>query len=534
MKLFKKEKSKKEPKKGGLVIGYEKVKGSEKLYYLDEDVHSLILGATRCGKTRCLIMQTVCHTALSGESMIISDPKGELYDYTAPFLRNLGYEVIPLDFKEPLKSKRYNYLQPVIDAVRRNDPQKAVSLIWDITASITGDTKGERFWHDGEASIIAGSIMSVVFDNMGKPEYQNLTNVYFFINEMCKTDSKGNMLLSKYVDSLDDNHPAKALFGIAEIAPERTRGSFLTMALTTLRLFIEPYIYSMSHESDFDLADTSKKKRAIFIILPDERNTYNSIASLFIHQQYVALVSLADSLGGRLPRRVNYILDEFGNFTKIPNFTNMLTVGGGRGMRFNLVVQSFAQLEEKYGREPTETIKDNCHCLVYLNSTNPNTNKEVSGRLGKYTTSSYGRSATSSNYDSSGSSMSLISRDLLTHTELELLKRPYVIVLYSGHSPALMHMPDISQWAFNDMLGLGDKEFNKKLRLRRNNQRNSREYVPYKKWGIADMIKKGGLVNKVYDMNLDEYPEGVVPEDDDEDEYGVGKQSRKEAIDNLG
>ena len=207
--------------------------------------------------------------------------------------------------------------------------------------------------------------MSVVFDNRDKPEFQNLTNVYHFILNMCRTEGN-NMLINNYVQDLPDNHPAKGLFGIAQIAPSRTRGSFFTAALTTLRLFTNENVYNMTSASDFVLEDTGNRKRAIFIILPDEKLTFYSLASLFIYQHYVALVEAADRRGGRLKVRVNFYVDEFGNLTKIPAFSNILTVSGGRGCRFNLFVQSISQIDNKYGREESQTICENCHCWIYL------------------------------------------------------------------------------------------------------------------------------------------------------------------------
>lgn len=50
----------------------------------------------------------------------------------------------------------------------------------------------EKIWKDGEMSIIAGTIMTVVAENMDKPQYQNLTNVYTFISEMCRSENGKN------------------------------------------------------------------------------------------------------------------------------------------------------------------------------------------------------------------------------------------------------------------------------------------------------------------------------------------------------
>lgn len=94
-------------KGGGVVLGMKKEDDTERIYYVGDDTHTLTIGATRSGKTRSVVLQSICTIALSGESMVISDPKAELYHYTAPFLRCLGYEVVTLDFKNPEKSHHY-------------------------------------------------------------------------------------------------------------------------------------------------------------------------------------------------------------------------------------------------------------------------------------------------------------------------------------------------------------------------------------------------------------------------------------------
>jgi type IV secretion system protein VirD4 len=473
-----------------LVVGYDYERKTEGIYYLSDDVHSLTIGATRSGKSRCIVLQSIAYTALAGESMVVNDPKGELAAYCTPYLKRLGYEVVLLDFKNPLKSSRYNFLQPVIDAINRGDNAKAVDLVWDITASLVGEAKGERIWTDGEASVIAGAIMSVVFDNRDNPKFQNFTNVYHFILNMCKTEGN-DMLINKYVKDIPDSHPAKGLFGIAQIAPSRTRGSFFTAALTTLRLFTNENIYSQTMASDFVLADTGCRKRVIFIILPDEKVTFYSLASLFVYQHYVALTEAADERGGRLKVRVNFFLDEFGNFTEIPAFSNLLTVGGGRGCRFNLFVQSLSQIEQKYGREQSQTITDNCHCWIYLKTANVETATQITKKLGQYTTSSYSRSASYSTSSSgnTSNSMNLIARPLLTEDEILRIERPFALVMYSGHYPAIMQLPDLSKWQFNQALGLGDPEHNRKLREVREKARAARAPAPIELWGIWEKYR---------------------------------------------
>lgn len=476
-------------KMGGLVLGKDRqgIK-SEKIYFIGEDVHGLIIGATRCGKGRTVILQTIGLLAMAKESIIVSDPKGENYDYTAPFLKKCGIDVFTLDFKDPLKSNHYNFLQSIIDAVDNGNMSQAIDYVWDITGALVGEAKGEKLWSNGEASIIASCIMIVVFENMDNPEYQNLTNVFYFIAEMCKAPKQGDeMMLAKYMKKLkveNPTHPALGLVAISDIAPSKTRGSFYTSALTTLRLFTNPLIYEMTRKSDFRPKDIGSRPTAVFMILPDGKTTYYSLAALFCTQVYSALSDFADKLGGRLPIRVNYELDEFGNFTKIPEFATQLSVGGGRGIRFNLLVQSLAQLEEKYGREIARIIRSNCETWIYLQAEDLETQKEVSERLGKYTTTSYSLSSSQQHYTSNSSqSVNLVGRELLTANEISRISRPYNLVT-SRNDPVIMTSPDLSKWSFNDFYGLGSKEHNNKLRMIRSDARTTHQENEIKLWGI--------------------------------------------------
>ena len=140
------------------------------------------------------------------------------------------------------------------------------------------------------------------------------------IRDRCKT--VGNKTpMQEYVKRLKPGHPARALLSISDVAPNRTKGSFYTSALTTLRLFTSKSIYSITHRSDRDISDLGRKKQALFFILPDEKTTYYPIASLMVSQLYELLVHQSDERGGRLKNRVNFIMEEFGNFTKINDLT---------------------------------------------------------------------------------------------------------------------------------------------------------------------------------------------------------------------
>ncbi len=476
----------------GLLLGY--TDELKKAYIIGSDTHSLIVGATRSGKTRHIVLPTTCLLALAGESMVFSDPKGELYHYTYPFLQSIGYDTPTLDFENPERSGRYNFLQTIIDYVEESNIPKAIDATWDIVSALVGEAKGEKIWSNGECSIIACSIMCVVYDNRNNQQFQNLTNVYHFIGKMC-TEVGGKLPLAKYLDQMSDTHPAKALVDISNVAPSRTRGSFFTSALATLRLFTNPYIYYMTCVTDFNFYKAGVEKQAIFIILPDEKSTYYSIASLFISLHYQGLVKVAKKHGGRLPNRVNYMLDEVGNFTKMPDFNKMITVGGGRGIRFNLFLQDFRQLDEVYGENISKIIRNNCENWVYLQTKNEETLNEISNKMGSYTIKSHSVSHSSSSGNSStNTSYNLTGRKLLDSAEISKILRPYSLVMPHG-DPCIMYAPDLSQTIFNELLGLGDIEYNKEVIIQRREQRPIHD--------ITDELELWGIWNK-YINNLKE------------------------------
>ena len=457
--------------RGGLVVGQSK--DGHRLYYTPEDTHSLIIGATRSGKTRNLVLPSIGLTAMAGESMVLVDMKGELHTYTRQFLESLGYEVIAIDFMNPQFSNRYNFLQPVIDALNQGQSAKAVTLARDVaTMMIPENHANERIWVDGARSVLSMSSLACAYDNQQNPQYQNLANVQQFLTYMCRPIGKYGLLpLNLYLQMLDEEHPAKLSMGISQIAPSKMRGSFYTSALTALDLFTDPMIHSMTASTDFDTELTGTRKRAIFIILPDHKKTYHSLAALFIYQQYQLLADYAIRHGGRLPRRVHFFCDEFGNFVKVPDFDTLMTVSGGRGMRWHLFLQNTEQLDEKYGDKVGKTIRSNAETWIYLQSDSPATQKEISDRLGSYTIKS--PSLSSSSGGQSSASYNLTGRPLMRPEEIhQYIHRPYQLVM-TRNAPAVMYAPDLSKTIWNRAYGTGDEEYNRQLTMLRDKERTA-------------------------------------------------------------
>ena len=451
----------------GIVVGKRDFGGKEYIVCLTDDVHTLTIGATGGGKSRREVLQTICMLALAGEGIVVSDPKGELYHYTHTFLESIGYTVHVIDFNQPYKSDRYNPLQRIIDDVNNDDLTSASEHAWDIVnILVEKNEKSEPIWSNGEMAVIVASILAVVYDNRNRPQFQNLTNVYEFISNMSKpAPGEKEIRYTKYLRTLSDSHPARQTMAIAQVAPDKMGASFYTQALTTLRLFANPNTYRITSASDFDMTCFgTEPKHALFFILPDERRTFYPIVTILVVQQYEQLVVAAKQSGNRLKYRVNYVLDEFGNFSKINEFETKLTVARGYGIRWNMFLQSFSQLTLVYGKEIADIAKGNCRYWLYLQTNDMETNKEISEMLGKYTTSTYSLGSSMQKYStpSSSANISLSERSLLTPDEIRSFERPYALLI-SPDPPAVMKSPDISEWLFNRMLGMGSKQHNTDL-----------------------------------------------------------------------
>lgn len=476
--------------KGGVVVQMIKKKGKEIILYCKKDIHSLILGATRAGKTRRMLLETICMQILSGISFVASDVKGELFYYTSGFAKEKGYKVIALDLINPEKSSHYNFLQPIIDAIDSGDISKGVDYTWDLVSVLVGKQKGEPLWYNGETATIAAAILIVCLD--APAEFRNLTNVYYFLANMCESDMFGRMPISSYLEKLPDTHPAKAVFAMATIASEKTRSSFYTSALGTLRLFTKPSIAEMTSKSDFSLKDIGLEKTAVYMLVRDDVQTLYPLVSVFMTQLYSLQVETASEHGLRLPVPTDYNLDELGNFPTIPVLGNIVSAGASRGVRANLIVQDYQQLESKY-KDNHKNIRTNCQLKIYLKSDDPDTLKSISDGLGKYTVEVSSASTSLSdgknqNTNFSNSS-SLTGRSLLEQSELKRIKAPYSLCMMTGEYAGINLLPDLSEYKFNELLGLGDEKHNTNLIMERMQQRESREIPEINLWGIWKKYK---------------------------------------------
>lgn len=479
---------------GGLVIEMKKdSKGRELIRYIQGEGHALILGSTGAGKTRRILLQTVWLQLISGLCAVISDVKGEIYAYTHKFAESLGHRTIAVDFRNPKKSAHYNYLQPILDALTAKDKAQAIDYTWDLVSVLVGEQKGEPLWYNGETATIAAAILAVSME--AEEQYRNLTNVYYFLAYMCQPHPVTlKTPLSLYLATLPDGHPAKSVFAMAQVAHDRTKSSFFTSAMGTLKLFTNPNVAEMTSKSDFRLSDIGKEKIALYMLIPDEKKTLYPLASILINQIYIAQVETASKNGLRLPINTDYDLDEVGNFPYIPILGGLASAGRSRGCRANLVIQDYQQLETKY-KDEFRTIKTCCDIKIVLKADDNQTLKDFSDSLGDYTvevpssSTSTSTSAKSNDVNLSNSS-SMTGRKLLFPSEIGQINKPYALSKNIGEFPAITELPDLSQYRINKIWGLGDEDHNTRVLMQRELEREERIVEDIPLWGIWNTYKE--------------------------------------------
>lgn len=346
------------------------------------EYHNLVIGSTGSGKTETIVKPMVNLLAKKGESMIITDPKGELYKYCASYLKEQGYNTIVLNFRDPQNGNAWNPLTLPYRYYQNGDVDKSTELLDDVALNILCDPKSkEPFWEKSAADYFSGLALGLFID--AKEEEVNLNSINFM-----STIGEERFATSTYIKeyfNLKGESSSPYIFASNTInAPTDTKGGITSTFRQKIRLFSSrEKLSEMLSYSDFDMRKIGTEKTAIFMIIHDEKTTYHSLLTIFIKQCYETMIDVAKENGGKLPYRTNFILDEFANMPPLKDVDSMVSAARSRDVRFTFIIQNFSQLNDVYGKEVAEVIKGNCGNLVYLISTEMAALEEISKMCGE-------------------------------------------------------------------------------------------------------------------------------------------------------
>lgn len=385
----------------------------------DSEAHTLVLGATGSGKTQGIVFPTVKFLAKKGESMVITDPKGEIYSKSGQMLRDRGYNIILLNFRDPQNGNCWNPYTLPYKYYKEGNVDKANELLNDLALNIMAEEQSsDPFWNNTAADYLTGLSLGM-FDD-AKESQININTISFM---MTVGDDRfgGSTYLKEYFNAKDPNSPA-CINALGTVnAPNETKGSIISVLRQKVKtLAVTKNLSEMLSRSDFDLDTIGERPTAVFLIIQDEKTTYHALATIFIKQCYEALISVAQKHGGKLPIRTNFIMDEFANMPKMKDMTTMITAARSRQIRFNMIIQNFAQLNQVYGKDNAETIKGNC-TIIYLLTQELSALEEISKLCGDKKVST-GKDKEET-------------RPLITISELQKMKEEEAIVIKSRQSP---------------------------------------------------------------------------------------------------
>ena len=348
------------------------------------EYHTLVIGATGSGKTQSVIFPTVNCLAKAGESMIITDPKGEIYEKTSNMLREKGYQILLLNFRDPQKGNSWNPMELPYTIYKSGNTDKAIELIDDLALNILYEESSgnsDPFWEKTSADYFAGLTLALFED--AKPDEINLNSISL-MTTVGEEKFGGTTYIKEYFGAKSPSSPAAINASGTIMAPNETKGGILSVFRQKIKLFASrENLSEMLSHSDIDIETIGEQKTALFIVIQDEKKTYHSLVTILLKQCYETLISVAQKHGGKLPVRTNFLLDEFANMPPLKDVTTMITAARSRAIRFTMIIQNFSQLDQVYTKEVAETVKGNCGNIIYLITTELKALEEISKMCGE-------------------------------------------------------------------------------------------------------------------------------------------------------
>ena len=391
------------------------------------NVNVLVVGGSGSGKSASYSIPNAYQML---GSYVFTDPKGELYDKTAGYLKANGYDIKVLNLVNPENSDGYNPLMHIQSEID-------VDVIANtIIKGQDSDGKGsDPFW-DNNAEMLLKSLIYYLLEKRPKEEI-NLTSCAEMVR--AAASSNGTNLLRELMSELPLSHPARTNFQSVEVVAgsEKTYSSILSTLQSKLGKFDSQEIANVTSTNTINFEDIANHKTAVYVISSDTHTAYNFLLTIFFAQMIQQLYNYADMNGGKLKERTYFILDEFANIGQIPDFDKKISTSRSRGISFSVILQNLDQLEAVYEKS-YETIMGNCDTHVFLGSNSFKTVEYFSKQLGETTIARDTKSTNrDKNFSKQGYSTSdqIMGRALMTPDELRRMDNELCIIFEKGLKP---------------------------------------------------------------------------------------------------
>lgn len=419
--------------KNGYILG--KVPNSNKLLIMDEsaDVSNqniAVIGSSGSSKSQSYVIPNLIN--VRDKSIIVTDPKGELYDLTAQLKKDQGYKIYQVDFISFMQSK-YNPLSYVETTLQA---QKVANTI---ISNFEGDGGDNVFFKNSATNMLSALIIYVKAEF--PPEEANMEKVVQIYTDYVQDETT----FKKWIKTIHDEHPAKEMLNSIIDLTGNTRGSVTSTLNNGFNIFKLPQVKQMTRKSDFHFKDFIDEKAILYVKLSMEDDTFAPLTSVFFSQMINIYYDIAsESENQKLKRKIVFMLDEFANIGKIDNYSRTLATCRSLGLSMHTIIQNKSQLEKNsmYGSEETNDILSNHDTIVLLRAKQEDTEttKWISDALGTTTKEITKESVSVSRQGKTVSTnKEHIERPLMTQAEVGSLKKHQSIVIIAGYNPMLLN-----------------------------------------------------------------------------------------------
>ena len=329
-----------------------------------------VYGASGSKKTRAFCMNRILQGAARKESLIICDPKSELYEKASSYLRSQDYVVKIFNLVSPENSDSWSCLAEV------EGQELMAQLFVDVIIKNTSGGKGDHFWDSAEMNLLKALVLYV--DQSYPPETKNMGLVYQLLTLQSEKE------LNSLFDVLPNTHPAKAPYMLFKQSSDTVRSGVIIGLGSRLQVFQSELIKKITARDEIDLELPGQKPCAYFLVTSDQDSTFDFLASLFLSFAFIKLVRYADKNceGGRLPVPVHVLGEELTACGTIPDLSRRLSVIRSRNISMSCVFQNLAGLQNRYPNNLWQEIIGNCDIQLFLGCTDPLTAEFVSSRTG--------------------------------------------------------------------------------------------------------------------------------------------------------
>ena len=330
-----------------------------------------VYGSSGSMKTRSFCVNRILQAAVRGESLIISDPKSELYEKSSEYLRDQGYCVKVFNLVNPENSDSWNCLSEV------EGQELMAQLFVDVIIKNTiNNGKGDHFWDSCEMNLLKALVLYV--DQSYAEQNRNIGEVYRLLTLSGESD------LDSLFENLPPTHPAKAPYSLYKQASDTVRSGVIIGLGSRLQVFQSELIKKITTRDEIDLELPGQERCAYFLVTSDQDSTFDFLASLFLSFCFIKLVRYADKNceGGKLPVPVHVLGEELTACGTIPDLSRRLSVIRSRNISMSCVFQNLAGLQNRYPLNLWQEILGNCDAQLFLGCTDELTAEFISSRTG--------------------------------------------------------------------------------------------------------------------------------------------------------